>query len=563
MPVSERGRMTDLGVILISGQDLTDNLARSLDESGAHPWAFKNFIRQMVGLKPGTFIAWIDFVDGAGKQVKRFTRSDAQLHARRIVLGRVTSPVTEQAAPFHEGYPFQFQFEDAVDEVLSPHQSVAEVTQWLNAHVDGLELQPDQLSTLVGHAKSNKVGLFVDGAARTATYFDPPAASTPSSAATAPATPAAPTTAPTSVGKALLGFAQSVDDAGLRFGGLNDDLPEAFLASLVAKRFALLSGLSGSGKTLLARALGQWISVDADEPNYRVVAVRPDWTSPEPLLGYEDALLPPGSDGRRSWTVPETLRFILRARAGPDQLWLLVLDEMNLAHVERYFADVLSGIESGEPVVPNLEIEDGYWRPPPSGAHLVTLPPNLLIVGTVNVDETTYLFSPKVLDRAFTFEFRVTTDELDPSAPAPGPVASAPSDAIASLLLASADAKLHLDRPAPEWQEISDQLRDLHEQLTAVGFEFGHRTLFESLRFAAVLAEAGITDADLALDWIVMTKVLPRLHGSRRQLEAFMADLHSTALGSDAEKPVMPLTARKIGRMLELLRANQFVSFAE
>ena len=70
-------------------------------------------------------------------------------------------------------------------------------------------------------------------------------------------------------------------------------------------------------------------------------------------------------------------------------------------------------------------------------------------------------------------------------------------------------------------------------------------------------------EVDQAIDWILMTKVLPRIHGSRRQLEPFLVDLVETAQGTESEKPTMPRTARKAARMLDLVRANQFVSFAE
>src|SRR5690606_24773595 len=150
----------------------------------------------------------------------------------------------------------------------------------------------------------------------------------------------------------------------------------------------------------LARALGQWLGTAEDgQERYTVVPVRPDWTSPEPLLGYEDALLPMRR-GRRAWTVPGPLQFILRAARDPRNLYLMVLDEMNLAHVERYFADVLSGIESDEAILPDLHVVDGHWYPQRAGFRL-PFPANLMVVGTVNVDETTYQFSPKVLDRAF------------------------------------------------------------------------------------------------------------------------------------------------------------------
>jgi 5-methylcytosine-specific restriction protein B len=360
-------------------------------------------------------------------------------------------------------------------------------------------------------------------------------------------------------------FSSAVDAAGLRFLGANAELPRALLASLVAKRFAILTGLSGSGKTLLARAVGQWLGADENGgKRYLVVPVRPDWTSPEPLLGYEDALLPPSMDGRRAWFVPEVLRFILEASRDPERLWLLVLDEMNLAYVERYFADVLSGLESGEAVLPNLRLDhDGYWRIPVGGEPKVALPANLLIVGTVNVDETTYQFSPKVLDRAFSFEFRVASSELDGEARRPTEAAPTSKGHHTTLLVACADDDLHIDHPLSSAHTIAEQLRDLHEQLSPIGFEFGHRTFFEAGRFAWLLDAAGIADPDVALDWIVMTKILPRLHGSRRQLETFLEDLVVTSTGPDPDKPVMPLTARKASRMLELVRANQFVSFAE
>src|SRR6202007_2871683 len=105
----------------------------------------------------------------------------------------------------------------------------------------------------------------------------------------------------------------------------------------------------------------------------------------------------------------------LRAANDPEHPYLLILDEMNLAHVERYFSDFLSGVESRRPVLPDLIFDQPsrQWVLGDVEAQRRALPRDLLVVGTVNVDETTYMFSPKVLDRAFTFEFRVTSSELD------------------------------------------------------------------------------------------------------------------------------------------------------
>ena len=152
-------------------------------------------------------------------------------------------------------------------------------------------------------------------------------------------------------------------------------------------------------------------------------AVRPDWTGAEALFGYEDGLKP-AVDGRPAWVVPKPMEFILTAANDPFHPYLLLLDEMNLAHVERYFADVLSGMESGEECLPNLiKGADGIWRVRAQGPDSIPFPRNLWIIGTVNIDETTYMFSPKVLDRANTFEFRVDVNDLQPTVQKPKPCA--------------------------------------------------------------------------------------------------------------------------------------------
>ncbi len=193
----------------------------------------------------------------------------------------------------------------------------------------------------------------------------------------------------------------------------------------------ILTGLSGSGKTQLAKRLGEWCGSDSQgRTRYQIVPVRPDWTGPEYLFGFPDALQG-RVDGQAVWAVPDTLEFLLRANAEPTKPFVLVLDEMNLAHVERYFADFLSGLESRDPVLPDLYQRDGKWLERDT-SHRIPLPRNVTVVGTVNIDETTYLFSPKVLDRAFTFEFRVADSDLDADARRPG--SSAPASTTSSAL---------------------------------------------------------------------------------------------------------------------------------
>lgn len=125
------------------------------------------------------------------------------------------------------------------------------------------------------------------------------------------------------------------------------------------------------------------------DPNYKIVPVGANWTENRHVLGFYNVIT-----GEYNETPSYSL--IKLAKNDIDSPYFLILDEMNLSHVERYFADFLSAIESGQPI-PLYSNDDENYE--------LDIPDNLLIVGTVNVDETTYMFSPKVLDRANTIEF--------------------------------------------------------------------------------------------------------------------------------------------------------------
>jgi 5-methylcytosine-specific restriction protein B len=364
------------------------------------------------------------------------------------------------------------------------------------------------------------------------------------------------------------------------FGPKHDDIVRAFIAALATKRLVILTGLSGSGKTQIALRFGDWLGAGRS----LVVPVRPDWTGAEALFGYEDALQQPSDDGRRVWHVPDALAFMLEAAAHRDDPYLLVLDEMNLAHVERYFADVLSGMESDRECLPNLRREkDGRWRLATDGPARVLVPQNLFVVGTVNVDETTYLFSPKVLDRANTFEFRVETGDL--SANARKPVACKPAgpELTRGLLAIATDDQWHLDQPAGGADTFVAQLKTLHSLVAEGGFEFGHRVFYEAVRFSAMFEAVGDADPVHALDRQIMQKVLPRLHGSRRRLEptlcalgrfCFDLSFETGSIANDSGKrfdPLappsdsrrLPISFDKVQRMTRGLRAHGFTSFTE
>jgi 5-methylcytosine-specific restriction protein B len=370
-------------------------------------------------------------------------------------------------------------------------------------------------------------------------------------------------------------FLAEIENSGLSF---EPEFVRAFLVSLATKRFTILTGLSGSGKTQLALQFGRWLG----RGRHLVVPVRPDWTGSEALLGYEDALLPT-RNGRRAWHVPTAVRFMLRAAGDPWNPYLLLLDEMNLAHVERYFADILSGMESGEPCLPNLvQDDDGHWRLREDGPRLLAFPDNLFVVGTVNVDETTYMFSPKVLDRANTLEFRVRTEDLATGYSRPGECQSGPPELARGFLELSRNHEWAAENPHREQEGIASHLKSTHRLLSESGYEFGHRVFHEALRFSTILQATGEPDALTALDLQILQKVLPRLHGSRRRLEPtlvalarFCRDLeyHPGVVGDgeivggdimdEDANPELPRSFDKLQRMIRALRANQFVSFTE
>ncbi len=251
----------------------------------------------------------------------------------------------------------------------------------------------------------------------------------------------------------------------IEFLSLPAFLPESHLKNLLvsalAKPFVILAGITGTGKSFIAREFAKAIGAE-----YLMVPVRPDWNDPSALIGYKNVLA--GKEGE--WISTPFLEFILAANAEykenkkDPKPYVIILDEMNLARVEYYFSDFLSvledperkttgmNIESGIPMRINYkgESEEGWkerwlrilikeekleklkevnkkgkkkenkekWEKVKKKKDLQkgecrieklefpsNLPPNLIVIGTVNMDETTYAFSPKVLDRANTIEF--------------------------------------------------------------------------------------------------------------------------------------------------------------
>jgi 5-methylcytosine-specific restriction protein B len=310
-------------------------------------------------------------------------------------------------------------------------------------------------------------------------------------------------------------FIKKTEDAGLIF---SHQLIQRFIASLCTKPFVICSGLSGSGKTKLAQAFSQWIT--ADKSQYIIIPVGADWTNREPLLGYPNAL------SQNEYVSPENgvLDLMIRAKQNienndePTKPFFLILDEMNLSHVERYFADFLSTMESGDKI-PLHKIENELKQIPQE----INLPKNLFIIGTVNIDETTYMFSPKVLDRANTIEFRLTEKDLYDFIESDVP--------LKMELLTSQGAnmsesfmKMALQETDKNLKTTAKDLKDFFTELKKSGAEFGYRTASEIGRLMYMLKELG-EDGDNLLDIAIMQKLLPKLHGSRSKLNTALTTL--------------------------------------
>lgn len=307
-------------------------------------------------------------------------------------------------------------------------------------------------------------------------------------------------------------FQKATEEAGLIFP---PELTRRFVASLCTKSFVICSGLSGTGKTKLAQAFAHWIT--ADKSQYKIVPVGADWTNREPLLGYPNAL------SNAEYVRPENgvLDLIIRAKENIDNTkeqtkpYFLILDEMNLSHVERYFADFLSTMESGDTISLHKII------PEPSKDFItipqtLQLPKNLFIIGTVNIDETTYMFSPKVLDRANTIEFRLTEQDL---------ANYIKSETKLDMKLLKAQGsnmsdgfmKIALQETNKNLKASQSDLILFFAELKKSGSEFGYRTAGEIGRLMYMLKELGESDNNL-FDVAIMQKLLPKLHGSRNKL---------------------------------------------
>ena len=280
---------------------------------------------------------------------------------------------------------------------------------------------------------------------------------------------------------------------------------------LERKHFVILSGLSGTGKTLLprmyARAVHGLPDMEAPDPFLSVCPVRPEWTDPTGLTGYYDVL-------SNRYIVPPFLEAVMLATAHADSPVFVVLDEMNLARVEYYFSDVLSCIETGE----NLQLHSNSVPLEGSTGTSIpaelALPPNLYLTGTINIDETTSTVSDKVLDRAVVIDM----SDVD----------------IGSYL-----AALETDNPKLKdaCAATGSCLVAVQQRMAQHRLGFGYRVAEEAVRYQAFVQDhvhAASTDA--TLDDLMVQKVLVKLRGAEKQrglLTGLLEELEGLPLSTE------------------------------
>ena len=359
---------------------------------------------------------------------------------------------------------------------------------------------------------------------------------------------------------------KQIKDTGLIY---SDNLVRRFAFSLMAKPFVILSGLAGSGKTQLALAFSEALVRDKKR-QMCVVSVGADWTNREPLLGFPNALQP------GQYVIPESRVLDLLIEANKPENseipFFLILDEMNMSYVERYFADFLSAMESHEAI----KLWDNDNGNVPTS---VSLPNNLFIIGTINVDETTYMFSPKVLDRANVIEFKISEKEM--SSFLGGMKETNRKSIIGKAAdMASSFVELASKKDLASDTDIAKTLQSFFNELKGVNAEFGYRSATEIFRFIcqAQTNDQAINNKKLTkdeiLDAAIVQKLLPKLHGSRKKLEPVLQKLWKLCFDDNikdiqnitpdnAKKAKYQESADKIRRMYDSANANGFTSFAE
>lgn len=330
-----------------------------------------------------------------------------------------------------------------------------------------------------------------------------------------------------------------------------------FFLSLKTKPFVILSGISGTGKTKIVQWFAESLGATEENGQFTLIPVRPDWSDSSDLLGYVNL--------QGEFQERPLIKVLEAADSNPNRPYFVVLDEMNLARVEYYFSDFLSVIES-------RKWKDGKIVTSPvlpesiTNKH-ITIPSNVYIIGTVNMDETTHPLSKKVLDRANTIEFNTVNLDyfnflMD--------MEEKEAEIVSNSSLAT--KYLHLKECFKENEDlvrnISTILIEINKTLESVGAQVGYRIRDEICFYMAYNEKGKLLSFDEALDYQIYQKILPRLAGSDGRTEEVLKELYVLCANeeydsgnNDTSYAKYPRSANKLSHMLRRFEYDGFTSF--
>ena len=377
----------------------------------------------------------------------------------------------------------------------------------------------------------------------------------------------------------------------------------SYLSAIRTKPFLLLAGISGTGKSRIVRELAfmtcpkELQDEDGTTPgNYCMIEVKPNWHDSSELLGYYSSF----NGGGYRFTKFD--RFVVKAWLNPDVPFFVCLDEMNLAPVEQYFAEFLSVLETRSRdkegnVVTGALVDKQYFKDDTKmttefgldkgddwtikvRSDLVnkglTLPPNLIVIGTVNMDDTTYQFSRKVIDRAMTLE--MNGGELSQMFGNSNSLKYRSDEDVVKLGMFKAPY-INADEVIERYQSQANIIKEkLPEKLEAINtalkdtpFQVSYRVLNELVIYLGALmdeatakGEAIDDDAlpaliDQAMDQITLMKILPRIEGDE--------DVFRRSGGANVLKTLQSLFSedtdsyKKLEEMIDRLGRTGFTRF--
>ena len=369
-----------------------------------------------------------------------------------------------------------------------------------------------------------------------------------------------------------------------------------YLTAIRTKPFILLAGISGTGKSRIVRKLAQATDdidiFENDEDrwkcprpaNFELIQVKPNWHNSMDVVGFKSNI-----NGEHYEFTP-FVDFIVKAWCHEDTPFFLCLDEMNLAPVEEYFAEFLSAIESrsfgedGEfetdPIIKPFDsfgselagkmmhhfVEMGYDLPNKVETRLrekgLTLPKNLIVMGTVNMDETTFSFSRKVLDRAMSIEM----NEVDYDGFIEGkmefniPKLTEQNSLFVNRPIAAQEVKAGI-----ESQEVMKFLKGVNDILDGTPFKLGYRAANEAILYVAADKVVGADNLNAALDDFTLMKILSRIEGDDSKLvtkdgDKLLEKLNGHFANVFGSKETSKSLA-KLDNMISTLGRDHFVSF--